>query len=193
MKTKINKLKSNESNPRYIKGEKFKKLVESIKQFPEMLDLRPIVVDEDMTILGGNMRHKACMEAGLKEVPIKIAKGLSEKQKKEFIVKDNVGFGEWDWAILGNNWNTIDLNKWGLDVWKNSDDKNELDADLEWTDMPEFNQEDLRPKNQIIVSFKNAEDREAFANLLGQKITEKTKSLWYPEVKDTPQFDKHYE
>ena len=118
MKTKINKLKSNESNPRYIKGEKFKKLVESIKQFPEMLDLRPIVVDEDMTILGGNMRHKACMEAGLKEVPIKIAKGLSEKQKKEFIVKDNVGFGEWDWAILGNNWNTIDLNKWGLDVWQ---------------------------------------------------------------------------
>ena len=193
MKTKLSKLISNEDNPRIIKDDKFKKLVKSIKEFPQMLELRPIVIDENNVILGGNMRYRACIEAGLKEVPVKIAKGLSEKQKKEFIVKDNVGFGEWDWAILGNNWNTIDLNEWGLDVWKNSDDKNELDADLEWTDMPEFNQEDLRPKHQIIVSFKNAEDREAFANLLGQKITEKTKSLWYPEVKDTPQFDKYYE
>ena len=118
MKTKINKLKSNESNPRYIKGDKFKKLVESIKQFPEMLDLRPIVVDEDMTILGGNMRHKACIEAGIKEVPIKIAKGLTDKQKQEFIIKDNVGFGEWDWSLLANDWDNKSLGDWGLDVWQ---------------------------------------------------------------------------
>ena len=118
MKTKINKLKSNESNPRYIKGDKFKKLVESIKQFPEMLDLRPIVVDEDMTILGGNMRYKACVQAGLNEVSVKIAKGLTEEQKKEFIVKDNVGFGEWDWDSLGNEWDNVKLGEWGMDVWQ---------------------------------------------------------------------------
>lgn len=82
MKLKINKLKPNQDNPRIIKDDKFKKLVRSIKEFPEMLELRPIVVDENMTILGGNMRHKACIEAGLKEVYIKIAKGLSDKQKK---------------------------------------------------------------------------------------------------------------
>tara|TARA_X000001382_G_scaffold21456_1_gene13046 strand:+ start:1911 stop:2411 length:501 start_codon:yes stop_codon:yes gene_type:complete len=122
MKLEINKLKPNKDNPRIIKDFKFKKLVQSIKDFPEMLELRPIVVDENMTILGGNMRHKACIEAGLKEVYVKIAKGLSEKQKKEFIVKDNVGFGEWEWDILANEWDSTKLNEWGLDVWQNKDD-----------------------------------------------------------------------
>jgi len=122
MKLEINKLKTNKDNPRIIKDDKFKKLVKSIKDFPEMLELRPIVVDENMTILGGNMRHKACIEAGLKEVYIKIAKGLSEKQKKEFIVKDNVGFGEWEWDILANEWSSLDLTEWGLDVWQNQDE-----------------------------------------------------------------------
>ena len=118
---KINKLQPNESNPRIIKSEKFKKLVQSIKDFPQMLELRPIVIDEDNVILGGNMRYRACVEAGLKEVPVKIAKGLTEEQKQEFIVKDNVGFGEWDWAILGNEWNNIKLGEWGLDVWQTDD------------------------------------------------------------------------
>ena len=93
MKLKINKIKSNVSNPRIIKEPKFKKLVQSIKDFPEMLELRPIVIDENNLILGGNMRYKACIEAGLKEVPVKIAKGLTVEQKQEFIVKDNVRFG----------------------------------------------------------------------------------------------------
>ena len=105
MKLNINQLNPNESNPRIIKEAKFKKLVKSIKDFPEMLELRPIILDENNVILGGNMRYKACVEAGLKEVPVKIAKGLTEEQKEEFIVKDNVGFGEWDWDILGNEWN----------------------------------------------------------------------------------------
>jgi len=122
MKLEINKLKPNKDNPRIIKDDKFKKLVQSIKDFPEMLELRPIVVDENMTILGGNMRHKASIEAGLKEVHIKIAKGLSEEQKLEFIVKDNVGFGEWEWDILANEWDSTKLNEWGLDVWENKDD-----------------------------------------------------------------------
>ena len=118
MKLKISKLVPNDNNPRIIKETKFKKLVQSIKDFPEMLDLRPIVVDEDMVILGGNMRYKACIQAGIKEVPIKIAKGLTEEQKKEFIVKDNVGFGEWDWDILGNEWDNQKLGEWGMDVWQ---------------------------------------------------------------------------
>tara|TARA_R100000781_G_scaffold73981_2_gene46129 strand:- start:988 stop:1548 length:561 start_codon:yes stop_codon:yes gene_type:complete len=118
MKLKINQLKSNESNPRIIKEAKFKKLVQSIKDFPEMLELRPVIVDENNTILGGNMRYKACVEAGLKEVPVKIAKGLTDEQKQEFIVKDNVGYGEWDWDMLGNEWNNVKLAEWGMDVWQ---------------------------------------------------------------------------
>ena len=190
---KINKVKSNPSNPRIIKNDKFMKLVKSIQDFPEMLKLRPIVVDEDMVVLGGNMRLKASKQAGLKDIWIEVAEGLTEEQKKEFIVKDNVGFGEWDWAMLGNEWNTIKITEWGLDVWENQDDKNELDADLEWTDMPEFNQEDKTPIRQLIVSFKNEDDIKSFAKLLNQQITDKTKSLWFPEVKNVKQFDKTYE
>ncbi len=118
MKLKINELKPNPTNPRLIKENKFKKLVKSIKDFPEMLELRPIIVDEDMTILGGNMRYKASVEAGLKEVYVKVAKGLTEEQKQEFIVKDNVGFGEWDWSILANEWDNAKLGEWGMDVWQ---------------------------------------------------------------------------
>jgi hypothetical protein len=119
---KISKVKGNPSNPRIIKNDKFKKLVKSIKEFPEMLKLRPIVVDEDMMVLGGNMRLKASKEAGLSEVWIDIAEGLTEEQKKEFIVKDNVGFGEWEWDILANEWDSVQLAEWGLDVWENPDD-----------------------------------------------------------------------
>jgi len=120
---KISKVKGNPSNPRIIKNDKFKKLVTSIKEFPEMLKLRPIVVDEDMMVLGGNMRLKASKDAGLSEVWIDIAEGLTEEQKKEFIVKDNVGFGEWEWDILANEWDSVQLAEWGLDVWENEDDK----------------------------------------------------------------------
>ena len=121
MKLEINKLKTNKHNPRIIKDQKFKKLVQSIKEFPKMLELRPIVVDEDMIILGGNMRHKASIEAGLKEVDIKIAKGLTKEQKQEFIIKDNVGFGEWDWDILANEWNVLELMDWAEIELENSE------------------------------------------------------------------------
>jgi hypothetical protein len=119
---KISKVKGNPNNPRIIKNDKFKKLVQSIKEFPEMLKLRPIVVDEDRMVLGGNMRLKASKDAGLKEVWIEVAEGLTEEQKKEFIVKDNVGFGEWEWDMLGNEWDSVQLAEWGLDVWQNEDD-----------------------------------------------------------------------
>jgi ParB-like chromosome segregation protein Spo0J len=125
-KVKINSIKTNPKNPRLIKDDKFKKLVNSIKEFPQMLELRPIVVDENNIILGGNMRHKACIEAGLKEVFIVQAKDLTELQKDEFIVKDNVGFGEWDWDILANEWDTDKLTDWGLDIPIFKDAENEL-------------------------------------------------------------------
>ena len=112
----IQEVKSNENNPRFIKDYKFKKLVKSIKEFPQMLKLRPIVVNSDMVVLGGNMRLKACKEAGLKEVYILKADDLTEKQEREFIVKDNVGFGEWDWDVLANDWNGQQVEDWGLTV-----------------------------------------------------------------------------
>ena len=113
---KITDVKSNPNNPRTIKDDKFKKLVASIQGFPQMLSLRPIVVNDDMVVLGGNMRLKACKEAGLKEVPIIKASELSEEQQKEFIIKDNVGFGDWDWDTLSNEWDVEQLQDWGLDV-----------------------------------------------------------------------------
>lgn len=116
MKVNIDKVKENPNNPRFIKDVKFKKLVQSIKDFPEMLEKRPIVVDEDYVVLGGNMRLKACKEAGLKEIAIDIAKGWTEDQKKEFIIKDNSSFGEWDWDILANEWDHNQLNEWGIDL-----------------------------------------------------------------------------
>ena len=114
----IHKVKLNESNPRLIKDDKFKKLVTSIKEFPEMLKIRPIVVDQNLVTIGGNMRLMACKEIGLTEVPIIRANELTEAQKKEFIIKDNVGFGEWDWDKLANEWDENELVDWGLDVWQ---------------------------------------------------------------------------
>lgn len=107
---------ANENNPRVIKDDKFRKLVQSIKDFPQMLNLRPIVVNDEMVVLGGNMRLRAVQEVGLKEVAIIKASDLTEEQQKEFIIKDNVGFGEWDWDALANDWNPEELNEWGLDV-----------------------------------------------------------------------------
>ena len=115
-KVKISEVKTNPKNPRLIKDDKFRKLVKSIQEFPQMLELRPIVVDENNIVLGGNMRLKACKEAGMKEVFIVKAENLTELQKDEFIVKDNVGFGEWDWDILANEWDTEKLDEWGLDL-----------------------------------------------------------------------------
>jgi len=115
-KVKISEVKANPNNPRVIKDDKFAKLVQSIKDFPKMLEIRPIVVNSDMIVLGGNMRLKACKEAGLKEVSIIMAEDLTEEQQKEFIIKDNVSGGEWDWSMLANEWDSEDLDKWGLDV-----------------------------------------------------------------------------
>ena len=119
MKTEIrdiSDIKKNPQNPRTIKDDNFKKLVSSIKTFPQMLEIRPIVVNADGIILGGNMRFEACKAAGLKEVPVILADSLTEEQQREFIIKDNVSGGEWDWEALHNEWNVEELAEWGLDV-----------------------------------------------------------------------------
>ena len=147
---KISQLKENTSNPRLIKGDKFKKLVKSIQEFPEMLELRPIVVDENMIVLGGNMRLKACKEAGLKEVWIEIAENLTEAQKKEFVIKDNVGFGEWEWDMLANEWDAMELTDWGLDGFPFEYNKNYSDKNKE-IDINTFD-------DQMIIKLKYSED-----------------------------------
>ena len=114
-KVKITEVISNPNNPRLIKDDKFKKLVKSIQEFPDMLNVRPIVVNKDMVVLGGNMRLKAIKEAGIKEINVDIV-DWNEQQQKEFIVKDNVGYGEWDWDDLANNWDAEELTDWGLDI-----------------------------------------------------------------------------
>ena len=115
-KVSTNKIKKNPKNPRLIRDAKFEKLVKSIQDFPQMLDIRPIVVNSEMIILGGNMRFEAAKKAGLKEVPIIIADKLSPEQQAEFIIKDNVGFGDWDWDALANEWNDELLTDWGVDL-----------------------------------------------------------------------------
>jgi site-specific DNA-methyltransferase (adenine-specific) len=112
---KISEVKLNPNNPRLIKDDKFKKLVQSIKDFPEMLSIRPIVVNKDMIILGGNMRFRACKEAGIKEIPV-IVTDLPEDKQREFLIKDNTSGGEWDWDMLANEWDTDELEAWGLDL-----------------------------------------------------------------------------
>lgn len=138
---KIGEVKLNPSNPRVIKDDKFKKLVKSIKDFPKMLELRPVVVNDDMIVLGGNMRLKACNEAGLKEIPIIKASDLTPEQQREFIIKDNVGYGEWDWTMLNEEWTEDELDDWGVDVIRH--DWNDLDYIEEQQALPETNKDNL--------------------------------------------------
>jgi ParB-like chromosome segregation protein Spo0J len=112
---KISEIKPNPNNPRVIKDDNFQKLVQSLKSFPEMSKVRPIVVNQDMIVLGGNMRLKAMKEAGWKEAPVEVV-DWDEQKQKEFIIKDNVGFGEWDWQMIAADWDKDELNDWGLEV-----------------------------------------------------------------------------
>ncbi len=163
----IKTVKPNKDNPRVIKDDKFEKLVNSIKEFPQMLEIRPIVVNNDMVVLGGNMRLKACKEAGLKKVHIIKAEDLTEEQQKEFIIKDNVGFGEWEWEQLkGEDWETDKLNDWGLDL-------------------PDFEEEEIEDINEVLEINENVnftvkcdnleqlEELQSKLNISAQKINYK--------------------
>jgi len=165
--TPISRIRQNPSNPRIIKDDKFGKLVKSIREFPQMLHLRPIVVNDDMVVLGGNMRLKACIEAGLTEVPVIKATDLTEEQQQEFIIKDNVGFGEWDWDALANEWDSEKLAEWGLDNIPNFngvdlsnffEDEQEVKADEGFVIKLEFTEDDYR---EVVEAFKqHPESRE---------------------------------
>ena len=148
-KIDINKKKPNEENPRLINEEKFNKLVKSIKDFPEMLEKRPLVVDEDYVVLGGNMRLKALEKAGVKSVWIDMAEGWSEEKKQEFIIKDNVSFGAWDWDILANEWDNNKINEWGLDFL--------FDKDINLDNFFEDKEEEIDKKNKIILEYNEIE------------------------------------
>lgn len=129
MHISIGDVNKNPNNPRIIKDDKFKKLVKSIEQFPKMLEIRPIVVNEHNIILGGNMRYEACKAAGLKTIPVIVAEGLTEDEQRQFIIKDNVSGGEWDWEMLANEWDAQDLEDWGITIPWVSNQFNELNED----------------------------------------------------------------
>jgi hypothetical protein len=146
MAIKLSTIKQNPNNPRVIKDDKFQKLVNSIKEFPKMMELRPMVINENNIVLGGNMRLKALKELGYKEVPnewIKNAKDLTADEQRRFIIADNVGFGEHDWEMLANEWNVEELSEWGLDVpsdWgANEDEENNENNDNDLSDNLETN------------------------------------------------------
>jgi len=193
----IDELKLNEKNPRIIKDEKYKLLVQSIKEFPEMLNIRPIVVDKDFVVLGGNMRLRACKEAGLKQVPIICADSLTPEQQKQFIIKDNVNIGQWDWNILNQEWDNEYLKSWGMDVlaFGNVGALDIVNYENEWVGMPEFTPKGVVYK--LIINFDNEQDMHAFCDekqiQVGRKLgTTWTTSYPYQELKDwtSLRFDK---
>ena len=167
-KVKIQEVKLNPNNPRIIKDDKFAKLVKSIQELPQMLEIRPIVVNADMVVLGGNMRLKACKEAGLKEVPIIIADNLNEEQQREFLIKDNVSGGEWDFEMLANEWDVEKLEDWGLDL---PIDLEEIKSTKDIPDIGEieFSEELLLEHNYIVLYFDNAMDWEVAQETYGLK------------------------
>ncbi|MBC8306637.1 MAG: ParB N-terminal domain-containing protein [Pelagibacterales bacterium] len=171
----INKIKPNSNNPRVIKDYKFQQLVKSVKEFPEMLKLRPIVVNKEMVVLGGNMRLKACQEAGLKEVPITIADKLTQDQEKEFIVKDNVGFGKWDWDVLANEWESDKLNDWGMDVWT---------EDVNLDDFFEDDESKPKEEKQKIILEYSDEDFEIITEKFNSLNGSKESIVWKLLIKE---------
>jgi hypothetical protein len=169
---KISEVKPNPKNPRIIKDGKFQKLVKSIQEFPDMLNKRPLVVftdvDNKYVVLGGNMRLKACKEIGLKEIPIIIADEWTEEQKNEFLIKDNVGFGEWDWDSLANEWDVEKLDDWGLDLPIN--DKIDELEDGEEIELPQSVQLEPPKEYILIMAEPNSVEWEEIKQMLQLKM-----------------------
>ena len=138
----IGKVKPNKGNPRFIRDEKFAKLVKSLREFPDMAQLRPLIVNAEMVVLGGNMRLKAMQELKWETVPVIVADNLTPEQEAEFVIKDNVGFGEWDWEMLANQWDADLLTDWGLDI-PHFEPELELEAEEDDYEMPDELQTDI--------------------------------------------------
>jgi hypothetical protein len=169
---KISEVKPNPKNPRIIKDDKFRKLVKSIQEFPDMLNKRPLIVftdtDGKFVVLGGNMRLKACKEIGLKEIPVILADEWTEEQKAEFLIKDNVGFGEWDWDQLANEWDAEKLDEWGLNVpnWSAGITENEMtEEDIDITE--EFDPVGMSANVQrVVFIFDGSDEAESYLKTL---------------------------
>jgi hypothetical protein len=166
---KLSEVLPNPKNPRVIRDHKFQQLVESIKTFPEMLSIREIVVDENMVILGGNMRFKACKEAGLKKLSVLVFSGLTQEQKDEFIIRDNANYGQWDWDKLANVFDEKELANWGMNVWQPDehtawdDDADCQDGDDLDTDGAPAQKENIKSEKKVIqLEFMIGDYDEAF-------------------------------
>ena len=158
-KVKISQVKNNPNNPRVIKNDDFRKLVKSIKEAPWMLQLRSIIVNDDNVVLGGNQRLRACKEAGLKEIYIIRASSLTEEQQREFTIKDNSSYGEWDWDMLANEFETDELSDWGLrlpKIYFDDDDDPVIDQDNFAKTMDTY----INAKVKQITLFFNSDDYE---------------------------------
>lgn len=157
-KKKVSQVKTNPNNPRLIKDHKFNKLVKSIREFPEMLKIRPIVVDEDNVILGGNMRFKACIEAGLQEVYVIKASELTKEQQKEFVVKDNVNFGEWDYDLLSMDYDVDQLIDYGINVLYFGDELEQVEEEEKAMIIKEMELKFNEHHDYIVFLFNNSND-----------------------------------
>lgn len=185
----IAQLKLNPQNPRVIKDNKFKKLVQSIEEFPEMMEKRPMVcvTDEDGKIypLGGNMRLKAIIELGYKQIPdnwVIIADDWTDKQRKEFIIKDNVSFGEWDFEELTNKWNSDELEKWGIpnfSIGVNENDMNDKDINLDEEFDTIGNSID---KQRVVFIFENSNNAEKYLKSININNYSKKGSAWQVNI-----------
>jgi len=146
---KLKDIKPNPNNPRVLRDEKFQKLKQSITEFPKMLSLRPMVIDENNVVLGGNMRLRALQELGFTDVDdawVKRSSDLTQEEKKRFIIADNVAFGEWDWDTLANDWEVVDLEAWGLEI-------PQFNQDINLDDFFEENNEEKEEKFKIILEY----------------------------------------
>lgn len=175
---KVSAIKINPDNPRIIKDEKYKQLLQSLKDFPEMAEVREVVVNKEHMILGGNMRFRAMKEAGWTEIPVRVVDWPADKQR-EFIAKDNANFGDWDYDVLSNQYELEELSVWGIDLTYLNHEK--TNAKEEWIGMPDYGEDDSRLK--IIINFETEADREEFIEKTQLPIQTKGKiafSTWYP-------------
>jgi|TARA_S200002703_G_C3786604_1_gene242560 hypothetical protein len=170
---KINSISLNAENPRNITDAKFKKLVKSVKQFPEMLKLRPIIVNDQNIIIGGNMRYRACLEAGYKDIYIIKAKHLTKKQEKEFIVKDNVAYGDWDWDLLANDWEMDELNDWSVSVPQRLEDDESIYTKK--IDAPIYTPSKEKPKIKDLIN--KEKTNELINNIRSSKLPKEEKDF----------------
>lgn len=176
-KVKTVSIKPNPSNPRTIDPQRLSKLIESLKEFPEMLETRPIVVNSDQIILGGNMRHRAALEAGIEEIPVIVTDDWSSEKEREFIIKDNVGFGDWDWDLIQADWDEDELEEWGVSVPNikgdtdleglfDEPDDDDDDDDKQFTIVLEYSEEDYEKVKEAFDSMSGSKE-DIVAKLLG--------------------------